>query len=925
VELPLSQGSSLSEPAESKASILLVDDNAANPLSVRTILENLGHEFVEARSGEEALQQIQSKEFAVILLDVLKPGMSDFEMARCIRSNGHTSHTPIIFVTANEIDRLQLEEGYALGAVDFLIKPLLPTVLQSKVRGLVQLFEAKQRAVKEAEQFRQLVHGTVDYAIFMLDPEGHVLTWNLGAERLKGYKPGEIIGQHFSRFYPSDAIDRGWPAYELEVAQKEGRFEDEGWRLRKDGSRFWANVVITALRDEQGPLRGFSKVTRDLSGRKQAEESLRESEERFRLLVEGVGDYAIFMLNPQGLVASWNTGAKRIKQYEADEIIGQHFSRFYRQEAIKRGWPEYELKAAQSEGRFEDEGWRVRKDGSQFWANVVITALRDGAGTLLGYAKVTRDMTDRKRAEESARQLLEETTARRVAEQSALIIESQRERLRVTLASIGDGVISTDAEGRVDLLNPVAQELTGWNEEAALNRPLADVFHIINEESRQHVENPALRALKDGRVVGLANHTILISQSGTERPIDDSAAPIHDAEGNIVGSVLVFRDIGPLKRANQALRDADRRKDEFLATLAHELRNPLAPIRNSLQILKMQQVDAATAQQSREVMERQVQHMVRLVDDLLDVSRVMSGKIELRKEPVELATIVARGVETAQSLIEAQGHRLDISLPPESLRLDADPVRLAQVLGNLISNSAKYTPANGHIWLSAQREGKQVVLRIWDDGIGIAPDMLPHVFELFVQADCSSTKAQGGLGIGLTIVKNLVELHGGSVSARSEGLGKGCEFEVRLPLLVVTRRVTDRSQNQAQRQQPSPLGHRLLIVDDNKDAATTLAMLLRLEGHEVQIAFDGPSALESAKSYGPEMVFLDIGMPAMDGYEVARRMRQQPGLENVILAALTGWGQAEDRRRTAEAGFDHHLVKPIEPMALASLLAGIKR
>jgi PAS domain S-box-containing protein len=923
----------LANPAEngpsatdvSKASILLVDDNSANLLAFRAILEGLGHDLVEARSGEEALQRIQSQEFAVILLDVLMPGMSGFETAKLIRSNGHFPNTPIIFVTAHEMDHPQFEEAYALGAVDFLTKPLLPIALQSKVRGLIQLFEAKQRAIREAEQLRLLVHGTVDYAIFMLGPEGHVLTWNLGAERLKGYKANEIIGQHFSRFYPADIIARGWPEHELEVAQREGRFEDEGWRIRKDGTRFWANVVITALRDEHGCLRGFSKVTRDLTGRKQAEQSLRDSEERFRLLVESVKDYAIFLLNPLGLVASWNAGAQRIKQYEADEIIGQHFSRFYTPDAIKRGWPEYELKVAQAEGRFEDEGWRVRKDGSQFWANVVITALRAESGALRGYAKITRDMTDRKRAEESARALLEETTARRVAEESAQQIQSQREKLRVTLASIGDGVISTDAEGRIEFLNPVAQELVGWNEEEAVHRALTDVFHIINEETREPVDNPAMRALQEGRVIGLANHTLLISKDGTERAIDDTAAPIRDAEGNVVGCVLVFRDIGPLKQANQALREASRRKDEFLATLAHELRNPLAPIRNSLQILKMQHVDPETVQESREVMERQVHHMVRLVDDLLDVSRVMRGKIELRKEPVELATIVARAVETAQSLIEAQEHRLDISLPSESLRLDVDPVRLAQVVGNLLTNSAKYTQAHGHIWLTAHREGKQAVLQIRDNGIGIAPDILPHVFELFVQADHSSTRAQGGLGIGLTIVKNLVEMHGGSVAVRSDGLGKGSEFEVRLPLLMTKRREPHGNrQDERQVRHPIP-GHRLLVVDDNQDSARSLAMLLRLEGHEVQIAHDGPAALELAKSYGPEMVLLDIGMPGMDGYEVARKLRQQSGLETVVLAALTGWGQEDDRRRTAEAGFDHHLVKPIEPTVLQKLLARLKR
>jgi signal transduction histidine kinase/CheY-like chemotaxis protein len=374
-------------------------------------------------------------------------------------------------------------------------------------------------------------------------------------------------------------------------------------------------------------------------------------------------------------------------------------------------------------------------------------------------------------------------------------------------------------------------------------------------------------------------------------------------------------------RLYQALREGDRRKDEFLATLAHELRNPLAPIRNSLEILKIPRIDATTAQQTRDMMERQVHHLVRLVDDLLDVSRVMRGKIELRKEPLEFATVLARAVETAKPLIEVQEHQLEISVSQESLLLDADPVRLAQVVGNLLTNSAKYTEANGHIWLTARREEDWAVLQVRDTGIGIAPEMLPHVFELFVQADHSSTKAQGGLGIGLTLVKNLVEMHGGTVEAHSAGLGKGSEFVVRLPLMALRTEKPDDEEFTEPDQETPKSSRRLLVVDDNHDAAQSLALLLRLKGHEVRVANDGPSALEIASSFPPDMIFLDIGMPGMDGYEVARRLRQQAGLEKVVLVALTGWGQQEDRRRSREAGFDHHLVKPAEAKVLEDLLA----
>ncbi len=321
-------------------------------------------------------------------------------------------------------------------------------------------------------------------------------------------------------------------------------------------------------------------------------------------------------------------------------------------------------------------------------------------------------------------------------------------------------------------------------------------------------------------------------------------------------------------------------------------------------------------------MERQVHHLVRLVDDLLDVSRVMRGKIELRKERVELSTIIARAVETAKPLIELQSHKLDVSVAHESLLLDADPVRLAQVVGNLLTNSAKYSEPHGQIWLTAWREDDQAVLSVRDMGIGIAPDMLPHVFELFVQADHASTKAQGGLGIGLTLVKNLVEMHNGSVQAHSAGLGQGSEFTVRLPLVSVEP--IEDATAPLEPEQAAPIsGHRLLVVDDNHDAAISLSMLLRLQGHEVRVAHDGASALEIVARFRPDLIFLDIGMPGMDGYEVARRIRKMPGLDTTILVALTGWGQREDRRRTAEAGFNHHLVKPPEPLAVEAILASL--
>jgi CheY-like chemotaxis protein len=375
-----------------------------------------------------------------------------------------------------------------------------------------------------------------------------------------------------------------------------------------------------------------------------------------------------------------------------------------------------------------------------------------------------------------------------------------------------------------------------------------------------------------------------------------------------------------LRLALDALRDSDQRKDEFLALLGHELRNPLAPISNALQVLKLRGADAAITERARGVMERQLEHMVRLVDDLLDVSRIMSGKVELRRERVDLMTVIARAVETAQPAIDAARHELTLQLSPESLWVDGDIVRLSQVIANLLNNAAKYTNEGGQITLNASREGEEAVLRVSDDGIGIKPELLPRIFDMFFQAERRTTDAQGGLGIGLSLVKGLVELHGGRVEAHSKGPGCGSEFVVGLPLLAHDEARDSGSEPDAHTIGTPLPASRVLVVDDNIDAADSLGMLLRLEGQHVSVLYDGPSALAHAEADPPSVAFLDLGMPKMDGYELAREFRKNPKLEGVFLIALTGWGQPDDRQRTREAGFDVHVVKPLDAGALRKLM-----
>ena len=617
----------------------------------------------------------------------------------------------------------------------------------------------------DARIYQLIVEQTKDYAVFFLDPEGRIMSWNVGAQRIKGYAPEEIIGRHFSTFYTRESVDSGWPQHELKVAAAEGRFEDEGWRVRKDGSRFWANVVITALRDEEGKLLGYSKYTRDLSERRMHEEALRQSEERFRLLIEGVKDYAIYMLDPEGVITSWNAGAQRIKGYSREEILGKHVSRFYSAEDLRLGRPWEEIATARRTGRCEAEGWRLKKGGERFWARTVLSSLYDADGHLRGFAKVTQDLSDR--------------------------------------------------------------------------RHIQDL-----EKAAQHV-------------------------------------------------------------------------NEFIAMLAHELRNPLAPIRNAVHIMGQVPAGDPAQQTMRETIDRQSAQLARIVEDMIDIARITRGSLAIDNAQLDMADVVRQAIETATPAIEAGKHSLELDLPSVPMPVWGDAHRLAQVLSNVLNNAARYTPAGGSIAVRGRIEEGHALVKVRDTGRGIEPEMIERIFDMFVQGKAPLQRIGGGLGIGLALARRLAELQGGTLEVHSEGANRGSEFTLRMPLAAPRQATAAPEQDKSARRPGVP--RRVLVVDDNTDAAAMLDLLLRSLGHETRVAHEGGEALRAAEEFRPDIVLLDIGMPGLDGYEVARRLRRQSSAP-LRIVAVTGWGQDADRQRSAEAGFDLHLVKPVDAAELAQAL-----
>jgi PAS domain S-box-containing protein len=480
-----------------------------------------------------------------------------------------------------------------------------------------------------------------------------------------------------------------------------------------------------------------------------------------------------------------------------------------------------------------------------------------------------------------------------------------------------------DADGLITFFNERAA--TAWGREPKLNDPadhFCGSFKMFATDGSPMPHDECWMALALRKNQGFNEQEVVVERpDGSRCIVLAHANPIYDEVDRLIGAVNVLVDITDRKRAEEVEREASRHKSEFLAILAHELRNPLAPIRNGLQIMRLAEDDKAAAAKARTMMERQLAQMARLIDDLLDLSRIANGKIELRKQRIDLMSAVQDAVETSGPLIEAAGHEFTVSVPPRPVYVDADRTRLAQVFANLLNNSAKFTPHGGHVQLAVEQQGSDVVMKIRDNGVGIPLDMLPKIFDMFTQVDRALERSQGGLGIGLNLVRGMVEMHGGRVEAHSGGPGMGSEFVVRLPVLLTPERGYEQDGKDGGTRCAS--AYRILVVDDNEDSADSLSTLLELMGHDTRTAYDGLEAVATATAFRPDVMLLDIGLPKLNGYDACRRIREQPWGESVVIIALTGWGQEEDKCRSKEAGFNFHMVKPVDPAAFEKLLAGL--
>jgi len=705
---------------------------------------------------------------------------------------------------------------------------------------------------------------------------------------LTGWPQAEAIGQPLDTIFRIAKEQTGEPAESPVVkALREGTvvgLANHTVLVARDGTTRAIDDSAAPIRDLDGRVAGCVLIFRDISARRRTEQALWRSEQDLRDFFDNAA-IALHWVGPDGIILRVNQTELDMLGYELAEYVGRHIADFHVDRPVID-----DILARLARGEtLRDIPARMRhKDGSI--RDVLINSnawFQDGK--FIHTRCFTRDITDLKLASET------------------------RAMLGAIVDSSDDAIVSKTLDGIIQSWNQGAQRLFGYTPAEVIGKSI----NMLIPPELQPEERSILERLRRGERIDHFE-TVRIAKDGRRLDISLTVSPVRDVTGRIVGASKVARDISDRKRLEQEMLENDRRKDEFLATLAHELRNPLAPIRNSLEIMKRAGGNPSLVEQARITMDRQVAQMERLIEDLLDISRITRNRLELRNQTVDLASVVQHAVEGCRPLAEAAGHEVTVALPSEPIYLHGDPVRLAQVFGNLLNNACKYTPPDGRIALTVERQGDDVLVSVKDNGSGISPEALPFIFDMFTQGDRTLEHSQSGLGIGLTLVKQIVELHHGEVQARSDGLGRGSEFQVRLPTL--SRRPANATPPDAIPLR-SPTPRRILVVDDNQDNALSLAKLLKLSGHETQFAYDGVEAIAAAQRFQPDFVLLDLGLPKLNGFDVCRRLRAEPWGKNMMIIALTGWGQDEDRRKSTRAGFDGHLVKPLVYADLEELLA----
>jgi PAS domain S-box-containing protein len=788
-----------------------------------------------------------------------------------------------------------------------------------------------QDRVRRSEQELADFFDNATVGLHWSGPDGTIIRANRAELNLLGYTAEEYIGHHIAEFHAdADVIE---DILQRLRAAKEVRNYEARMRCR-DGSI--KHVLIdSSVLWEGGNFIHTRCFTRDITEQK------REEEIRLRLaaIVESSED-AIISKDLDGTITSWNRGAQKLYGYAAEEIVGRPISVLIAP-GHEDDFPVIMQRLAGGERVEQYETVRVCKDGRLLDVSLTVSPIRDAMGRIQGASKIARDITQRKRAEEALRRQTERLRLLWEAAAVLLTAEDPDVMLRRLFAEIGEHVGVDVYFNYMVNDSGDALRLTSWEgisvEQArhithlefgqavcgtvALHRRpiIATCIQQSDDAKVQLVKAFGVRAYACNPL--LAGDRLLGTLSFASRLKDQfDADEVAFLETICKYVTVAYERLRLLKE----LKEADRRKDDFLAMLAHELRNPLAPIRTAVKVLHLKGSDVPEARGARQIIDRQVEHLTRLIDDLLDVSRITLNKLALRQQPVELSEVITAAVESSRSFIEQRGHELTVSLPPEPVCVNGDLVRLAQVFLNLLNNAAKYTEHGGRIWLTAERQQDHAVVRVTDTGVGIPADKLPRLFEMFYQVDASLERAHGGLGIGLSLVRRLVEFHGGSVEARSDGPGKGSEFTVRLPVLVEApqAQVLPPPGDSASR---AVATRRILVVDDSRDSADMFATFLRLMGHDVRTAYDGVEGVEAAERFRPDAVLLDIGLPRLNGEEVCRRIRSTSWGRDVVLIAVTGWDQDENRHRIAQAGFDAHLVKPVDPNAVMALLTARPR